>query len=151
MQIRIDGSDLPGLSCGPGPDFPDGHHGVHVAIQKRANRDELLGLTPGDAESATWTLDCVADDKDGNADLKGAWVQGPRDARFIYLSWGVVSEAGNFTMFRRAKLWLNAVPADVLGSALESGVLVGRLRLTDDEGGPLCASVRPPAIEWSVG
>ena len=53
-------------------------------------------------------------------------------------------------MFRRAKLWLEAVPPDVLASAAERGVLVGRLGLTDGRGNPLCASVRPPLIEWSA-
>jgi hypothetical protein len=54
-------------------------------------------------------------------------------------------------MFRRAKVMLDAVPADTLAAAAESGVLVGRLGLTDGKGQPLCAAVRPPVIEWSVG
>ena len=32
-NIRIEGTDLPGRACGPGPDFPDGHHNIHVAAQ----------------------------------------------------------------------------------------------------------------------
>ncbi|MFF2789931.1 DUF5990 family protein [Streptomyces sp. NPDC058049] len=32
--------------------------------------------------------------------------------RFICLSWGAVDEAGAFTMFRRAKLVLDSVPAE---------------------------------------
>jgi uncharacterized protein DUF5990 len=54
-------------------------------------------------------------------------------------------------MFRRAKLMLADVPGDVLAKAATKGVLVGRLGLTDAKGQPLCAAVRPPAIEWSVG
>jgi hypothetical protein len=53
-------------------------------------------------------------------------------------------------MFRRAKLWLEAVPPQVLASAAERGTLVGRLTLTDAKGNPVCASVRPPLIEWSA-
>jgi Family of unknown function (DUF5990) len=30
-------------------------------------------------------------------------------------------------------------------------VLVGRVGLTDPKGNPVCASVRPPLIEWSAG
>jgi hypothetical protein len=56
-----------------------------------------------------------------------------------------------FSMFRRAKVWLDAVPEEVLGKAVDRGVLVGRLGLSDDKGWPLCAAVRPPRIEWSVG
>ena len=54
-------------------------------------------------------------------------------------------------MFRRSKLMLDAVPDDVLARAAAAGTLVGRLGLTDAKGQPLCAAVRPPAIEWSVG
>jgi hypothetical protein len=53
-------------------------------------------------------------------------------------------------MFRRAKLWLDAVPDEVMIAAIDARLLVGRLGLTDDEGRPLCASVRPPRIEWST-
>jgi hypothetical protein len=52
-------------------------------------------------------------------------------------------------LFRRPKLWLDAVPPDVLGQALDLGLLVGRLGLTDPKGNPRCAAVRPPVIEWS--
>jgi hypothetical protein len=62
----------------------------------------------------------------------------------------VVDQAGSFTMFRRAKLCLDAVPDDVQALAIERRRLVGRLGLTDDKGGPLCAAVRPPRIEWSA-
>lgn len=70
--------------------------------------------------------------------------------RFVYLSWGTVDANGVFTMFRRAKLWLDGVAADILDEAVRGGLLVGRLGLTDDRGEPLCASVRPPLIAWSA-
>ncbi len=151
MQIRIEGAALPGASCGPSPQRPGGHHGIHVAVQRRGKPGELLGLTPGDAPAVSWTLEAVmTPSPDGVADLKGPYIQGPPGGRFIYLNWGTVDRPGEFTMFRRAKLWLNAVPPEVLGEAVESGALVGRLGLTDAKGGPLCASVRPPLIEWSA-
>jgi Family of unknown function (DUF5990) len=74
----------------------------------------------------------------------------PPGGRFIYLSWGTVDAAGAFTMFRRAKLWLDAIPPAVLDDAARTGTLVGRVSLTDDNGGALCASVRPPRIVWSA-
>ena len=151
MLIRIEGTNLPGNSCGPSPERPDGHRGVHVGVQRRAKPAELLDVIAGGASVATWTLDAVLTPApDGEADLKGAYIQGPPGGRFIYLNWGTVDESGSFTMFRRAKLWLTAVPPQVLASAAESGVLVGRLGLTDDRGNPVCASIRPPLIEWSA-
>jgi hypothetical protein len=77
-------------------------------------------------------------------------VQGRPGQRFIYLSWGTVDEAGAFTMFRRAKLMLDAIPADVLDAAARGGLLVGCLGLTDARGTPLCARVVPPQIVWTA-
>jgi Family of unknown function (DUF5990) len=150
VQIRIEGSDLPGRSCGPSPDSPAGYHNVHVGVQRRNRRDELLGLVPGDAPSAMWTMDCRAARSPAGVDLSGPYIQGPPGGRFIYLSWGTVDDDRRFTLFRRAKLWLDVIPATVIDSAVGLGLLVGRLGLTDAKGNPLCASVRPPVIEWSA-
>jgi uncharacterized protein DUF5990 len=84
----------------------------------------------------------------GGVDLKGPYIQGPPGERFIYLSWGTVDGADRFSLFRRAKLCLDAVPPPVIESAADLGLLVGRLGLTDHKGNPLCAAVRPPLIEW---
>jgi hypothetical protein len=83
-------------------------------------------------------------------DLRGPQIQGGPHQRFIYLTWGVVGDDTSFTMFRRAKLWLNAIPDDVQAAALVSERLIGRLGLTDRKGWPLCAAVRPPRIAWSA-
>jgi hypothetical protein len=150
MLVRIEGSDLPGRTCGPGPDYPNGHDNIHVAVQGRKGQQDLFGLTPADAPSAAWEMECTMASPSPPVDLRGPQIQGPPGKRFIYLTWGVV-DGGVFTMFRRAKLWLDAVPADVMQQAGERGLLVGRLGLSDDKGWPLCASVRPPRIEWSPG
>jgi hypothetical protein len=155
MQIRIEGIDLPGRTCGPSPDVPDGYHNIHVGIQRRGQRDELLGLTPGDAPSATWTIECQFSsdsEPDGPApDLKGPYIQGPPGGRFIYLNWVTVNGAGRARLFRRAKLSLDGVPPAVLTEAAGTGLLIGRLGLTDPKGNPTCAAQRPPAIQWSAG
>jgi len=39
----------------------------------------------------------------------------------------------------------------VLDQAIRGGLLIGRLGLTDAKGGPVCAAVRPPQIEWRAG
>ena len=148
MRIRIDGYDLPGLSCPGGPGFP-GYENIHVGVQRRNRRDELLGLCPGDAPQVSWTLDCEPTGRPDRFDLLGPQVQGGPGARFVYLSW-VAGPAGEPALFRRAKLWLAAVPAEVLGAALDTGLLLGRLPLTDAKGHPLCARVVPPLISWTA-
>lgn len=150
VLIRIEGHDLPGRSCGPSPDAPDGYPNVHVGLQRRARPAELLGLVRGDAPSATWVIDGAPKPRGDGLDITGPFIQGPPGGRFVYLSWGTVDQAGGFAMFRRAKLWLEAVPADVGAAAVDQGILVGRLGLTDPKGNPLCASVRPPLIVWSA-
>lgn len=151
VQIRIEGSELPGRSCGPSPDRPGGYQNVHVGVQRRGRPDELLDLVPGDAPYATWILECTAIPTPTGVDLRGPYIQGPPGARFIYLSWGTVDDDRNFTLFRRAKVWLDAIPPGVLDDARKVGRLEGRLGLTDRKGNPLCAAVRPPAIEWVAG
>lgn len=150
MQILIEARDLPGSSCGPSPERPGGHHRIHVGVQHRTRREELFGVVPGDVAAASWALECTTAPAPAGTDVRGPYIQGPPGARFIYLSWGTVGGDGVFAMFRRAKLCLDAVPGAVLGRAAELGVLVGRLGLTDHRGNPLCASVRPPLIEWSA-
>jgi hypothetical protein len=59
---------------------------------------------------------------------------------------GRASPSASFTLFRRAKLRLDAIPPSVIDCALDLGQLVGRLGLTDRKGHPSCAAVRPPMI-----
>jgi hypothetical protein len=135
VQIRIEGTNLPGRSCGPSPNFPS-HDNIHVGIQRRGKRDELLGMTPGDAPAALWTIDCRVADSPAGRDVKGPYIQGPPGGRFIYLNWVTVDDAEAVRLFRRAKLWLDGVPAAILEHAVRTGVLVGRLGLTDVKGLP---------------
>lgn len=134
-----------GRECGASGDFP-GYSNIHVGVQRKNRREELLDLQPGDAATAVWTLNCAVD----GTDVRGSYIQGPPGGRFIYLSWGAVDGAGQFALFRRAKLMLEDVPTDVLDAAAKSGLLVGCLGLTDAKGTPLCARVRPPQISWTA-
>ena len=127
VRIRIVGRDLPGLACGAAGTFP-GYEHIHVAVQRHDHPAELLGMVPGDAPSAEWTLECdVVDTADG-VDFKGPYISGRPHARFIYLSWGSVAPDGTFAMFRRAKLWLDSLDRELLDAA-ELGMLVGELGL----------------------
>ena len=148
MLIRIEAHDLPGRSCGPSPERPGGHHGIEVGVQRKNQPGELMGQVSAAVESVTWELEATHVGS-GVADFRGPYISGPPGARFIYLSWGVVEEPGSFEMFRRAKIMLDGIPAEVMAAAQVSGVLVGRLGLTDPKGNPTCAAVRPPQIEWT--
>ncbi|WP_410809423.1 DUF5990 family protein [Micromonospora sp. 067-2] len=147
MRIRIEGSDLPGRRVGAESDALRLGN-VHVGIQRKA---EVVDRVPADAATATWRFDVSSREIDGVLDVGGPWVHGRPGARFLYLSWGAVTD-DSFAMFRRAKLMFTDIPTALLRAAHDDrGILVGRLGLTDTTGGPLCARVHPPAIAWTLG
>ncbi|WP_328478489.1 DUF5990 family protein [Streptomyces sp. NBC_00377] len=148
MRIRIDADDLPGLTRPPADGTERVYRNIHAAVQRRDRPADLLEPQPGDAGSATWTPECTTTPSPSGTDVRGPYVQGYPGRRFVYLSWGTLDEGGTFTMFRRGKLMLDAIPAEILDAAARSGLLVGRLGLTDARGTALCARVVPSRIAW---
>lgn len=144
LDILIEGVEMPGLSCAP-HDAEERYGNVHVGIQRAG---EAVDLHSGDAAKAEWSFEVEVKDLDGGLDFGGPFVHGRPGDRFIYLSWGVV-EGDAFRMFRRAKLHFADAPPDVLASAAETGSLHCRVRMTDCEGNPRCARVRPPDALWT--
>ncbi|SDK03758.1 DUF5990 family protein [Streptomyces indicus] len=136
LRLRITGRELPGRSCGP---FRE----VQVAVQRGREPEHPV---PGDAAEAVWEFAVtVVQLPDGTVDFRGPHVQGRRGERFFYLTWGECPQGGAFTMFRRAKLYFADLPA----SLVAAGAAHGELGLTDADGLPLCAAVRPPKVRWS--
>lgn len=146
MLLRIEGTDLPGRSCPAAPGFP-GYENIHVAVQRKDRPAELLDLQPGDADAVSWDLECEPRTGPDGIELHGRHIQNRLGGRFVYLSWGSVDADGGFHMFRRAKLMLRDVDPAVLAAAVESGMLVGRLGLTDPKGNPTCATVH---VVWTA-
>jgi hypothetical protein len=146
VLVRIEGTDLPGRAAGAEADrLRLGN--VHVGVQRKA---EVVSRVPATAESARWEFEVTSREVDGLLDVGGPWVHGRPGARFLYLSWGAVSGEA-FAMFRRAKLLFGDIPTDLLRRAHDDeGTLVATLGLTDAEGGPRCARVRPPDITWTL-
>lgn len=148
MDVRVVGIELPGRTCAD--PRPDGlvYENVHVGLQRGGDVVETI---PGDASTAVWDFAVDRVTRGGTFDFRGPFVQGRRGDRFLYLSWGTVDAGGNFEMFRRAKLMLDAVSDELMQSADRPGRrLVGTLGLTHGDGMPRCAAVRPPTITWTV-
>jgi hypothetical protein len=140
LLVRIVARRLPGRDCGP-------YREVTVGMAHKVGCDPEGGV-PADRRTVTWETRVEVRGPNGVPAFRGRAVNGPPRARFLYLTWiGRKGRAGP-AMFRRAKLRLDAVPAEVLALALRSGVLVGTLGLTACDGMPVCASVRPPQIAW---
>ncbi len=137
LRIRVVATGLPGRVCGPS-------RGVRVGLQ--VGKD-IVAAVDGDAPGASWETEARV--VDGN--IRGKAIHGPRDERFLYLAWTERGPDGMDTMFRRAKLQLDAVPAAVVEQALRTGqTLLAELTLTDGKGMPVCASVRPPCMRWRL-
>jgi hypothetical protein len=143
MRVEITGVNLPGRTfCRPdGSAMPNVHVGVQVG------RDPAQ-LVRADAPEVHWHVDVDVVRSSGVVDFRGTAVQGKRGERFIYLTWGDVASTGQFEMFRRAKLMLDRIDPDVIERAMQSGCLEAVVDLTGGDGGPRCARVDPPAIEW---
>jgi hypothetical protein len=113
--------------------------GVTVGVQRGR---EVVDVHPADGRDLRWSLEA----RFVGGELRGPYVHGRPGARFLYLSWAHEPEG----MFRRAKLMLDAVPAELLAAADAGPGLLGRLALTMPDGSPVCAAVRPPQVEWSL-
>lgn len=124
MRLVIRGHHLPGRTAGS-------YRAVHVGLQVGR---EPEGLVPGDAPRAEWVTEVRRD----GADFRGPAVQGRKGERFVYLTWGTLT-GGQFSMFRRAKLMLDDLPAGV-------GQVTVDIDLTDEAGMPRCARLRAPAM-----
>lgn len=114
-------------------------------------------MVSADAERAVFELDIEVVRTPQGTDFRGPYVHGKKGERFLYLSWGELAPGGSFEMFRRAKLHLSALDS-VLDTdfVLEpaqldhAAAVQGELSLSDSNGAPLCASVRPPRITWKI-
>ena len=150
VVLRIIGTDLPGRVCPPGGDFP-GYDNVHVAVQRKDTRSELLDLQPADAERVSWSLPCLASTsaQEGLV-LAGPYIQNRLGGRFVYLSWVNLDARGVPTMFRRGKRLLSEVAPTVLAEAVEWGQLRARLTMSDEKGRPVCARLVPPLVQWNA-
>ena len=146
MQIRIDAIDLPGTSCGPSPDSPGGYHNIHVGLQRRNRRDELLGLVAGDAPSATWTVDCTAVSSSTDVDWRGPYSQGSAGSRFIYLSWGTVDETITSPCSGERSCGLT-LSSEFMDRALQQDCLSG---VSAQPIAKETRHMRPPLIRWSA-
>jgi hypothetical protein len=145
MRVRIVGHNLPGRRWASSDEM---HDNIHVGVQVRK---DPVSLVSGDAPGAAWDVDVNVVVADGALDFRGPAVHGKRGERFLYLTWGDVGADGSFAMFRRAKLMLDTIDDRLVRRAdAPDKALVARIDLTDDKGGPRCARLHAPALEWSV-
>jgi hypothetical protein len=161
LAVLIEGSGLPGRECCPENGVP--HHNVHVALHGHGEDRPALAMpgrggwlavepVPADAASVRWEAPVTVRRDDDGLDFSGPFVRGARDDRHLALAWGDVPGDGTLRLFRGAKLRLVDVDPALIEAAMAPGHrLVARVRLTYDNGDPVCARLHPPYLEWSAG
>jgi len=144
LRVRVVGTDLPGIRhCEADK---TSREPVHVGIQRGK---EVIDDVPADRTRVTFGAEFdIGTQPDGSVNFTGPYAQGDRHDRFFYLSWGVRS-GPYFHMFRRLKIRLGHLSRAKVNAAIKAGKpLTVRLKLTDNKGGPLCATPPPTHISW---
>ena len=77
--------------------------------------------------------------------LVGPFVQGPPEARFVYIDIGTYAGQANTCWSRRLKIPLSGITWDLIDPLLENArtILEARVPGTGRDGGPSCATVKP--------
>lgn len=124
--------------------------GVLFAVQR--GRSELLAPSAEQGETIQFDfpLRLGAPLPDGAVNFLGEFAQGPPSDRFVYINSGTLAGQAGSCWTRRAKLKLAGIPPEIVRAALAEpgGFMEARVLGTMGDGGPVCASVKPQAVEW---
>ena len=128
----------------PGVDFAlqKGRGSIYETVQKQRPKGGDLKFAFSIAAKAA---------KDGSADFAGPFVQGPCGARFVYLDIGTYAGQSNTPWSRRLKVPLAGIDWKLIQKAEQraGAIIETSVNGTGKDGGPACATVRPPPI-WKV-
>lgn len=126
--------------------------GVQFAVQR--GRSELLepAVEQRGAIQFALSLRLGSPLPDGTVNFVGEFAQGTPSDRFVYINSGTLAGQPHSPWTRRAKLKLASIPQQVVEAGLSAGggIMEARIRGTMGDGGPICASVKPDAVVWSL-
>jgi hypothetical protein len=126
--------------------------GLAMALQRgKAAKAELVPPASRSAEAVIFDLEMTVDGRlpDGRPRLLGPYVQGPPEARFIYLSVGVYAGQAGSPWGGRVKVPLGGLGWDDIEALPPGGRLVARIAGQSPKGGPALASVRLTPPGWA--
>lgn len=135
------------LVCTHFPGLPfEGRESIFLGIQ---HKKDILEETPATVEEKVFKVQIkLSTGKNGQPNFTGPYVFGKTGDKFLYLVWFIKTGMGN-EGFRRAKIKLQDLSWEQIRKAIaQQGPIRARITLTDAKGGPICASVKPPFIEW---
>lgn len=126
--------------------------GVLFAVQR--GRDELLPpyASADGSVSFALTVRLGPARADGSFNFLGPYAQGTPDDRFVYVNSGVRAGQADTPWERRAKIKLGGIPRELVEAAagVPHRAVQAHIHGTMRDGGPVCASVAPPAIAWQL-
>jgi hypothetical protein len=126
--------------------------GVRFAVQR--GKLELLEPTAKHPEDVwfEFELRLGLPLADGSINFLGEFAQGVPTDRFVYVNSGAQAGQAESCWSRRAKLKLASIPRQLVESAIlsDEAVIQATLAGTMGDGGPICASVKPSNVEWSL-
>ena len=146
LTINVICTDLPGSEFQAESCI---YRDIHLGIQRG---EEVIEAVPANCKRAEFTPTFrVAPMPGGQTNFLGPFAKGTPNERFFYLSWGTKNEDGSLTMFRRAKIHLSHLPWQQVEEAIRSGKpLTVTLSMTDQRGGPRCASLKGDGVRWET-
>ena len=121
-----------------------------VSIQVQRGRSELLPPVKDTGQELVFEFAIDVDLSSGLPNFLGAYAQGPKDARFVYVNSGTYAGDHQSVWGRRAKLSLMSIKKAQVEDAIaaKSARLETSFAGTGRDGGPTCASVK--GLEWKV-
>jgi hypothetical protein len=121
-----------------------------VRIQVQRGKDELLPPARESRNELVFEFPISVDMSADTPDFLGKYVQGPKDARFVYVNSGKQAGQQDTCWDRRAKISLMSIAKTQIEEviALPQKSLEVSFNGTGSDGGPTCASVK--GIEWKV-
>lgn len=126
--------------------------GVRFAVQR--GKSDLLEPSAEQHEAIQFELSLrlALPLPEESVNFLGEFAQGPPSDRFIYINSGTLAGQAGSCWTRRAKLKLASIPRQVVEAALSpcGGIIEARVLGTMGDGGPVCASVKPHAVVWSL-
>ena len=121
--------------------------GVDFALQKgRGSNYEIVQKQRSGTRDLIFEFTASARPGHGDTpNLLGLFVQGPPDARFVYIGIGAFAGQTDTAWNRRLKVPLSGITSDVLDRAATdpTAVLETHVPGTGKDGGPNCATVKP--------
>ncbi len=125
--------------------------GLAIALQRgKGSKVTLVRPSSRSLDAVVFDLDVTVDERlpDGRPRLLGPCVQGPPEARFVYLSVGRYAGQANSEWGGRVKVRLGGLGWDQIEALPKGGRLVARIPGRSPKGGPALASLSALPPGW---